>query len=392
MTTPPPTSADLKRTPFASFHRSRGAKLVEFAGWEMPLHYGSILQEHRQVRSSGGLFDVSHMGRLAFTGRDAQVFLDRVCTRQIAGMKDGQVRYSLVCNERGGCRDDVLVYRVAEGDYMMVCNAVNREKLLGHFADAKGDLVFRLEDLTEVSGMVAVQGPAVMDVIARHSNEIPQLKRYRFVTKKVLGLETLVSRTGYTGEDGVELIVRTDGMFAKSALGMLVTYLTELEGTIEPAGLGARDSLRLEAGMALYGHEIDEDIDPLAAGLGFAVTLEKGEDDAGAGPFIGQEALRRIADKGPRRRLVGLVLDSPRAARPQMPVREDDAPVGVVTSGCLSPTLDQSIAMAYLDADRAEPGRRVTVDLGRQAADAEVVVLPFYRRGRPTSECRPEKP
>jgi aminomethyltransferase len=369
----------LRRTAFHQFHLEHGAKMVDFAGWEMPLHYGSIIEEHRQVRTSGGIFDVSHMGRFTFTGRDARAFLDRVCTRQIHGMKDGQARYSLVCNDRGGCRDDVLVYRNGETDYLMVCNAANREKLLEHFAAVKGAMVFKMEDITTVSAMVAVQGPKVMGLIADHSTEIPALKRYWFTRKNILGLNVMISRTGYTGEDGVEIIFRTDGIVAKTAIRTLLKDLVAVDGVVRPAGLGARDSLRLEAGMALYGHEIDEDVDPLSAGLNFAVKVDKGDDEPAAGHFIGQDVIRGIAAAGPARRLVGLVLDSPRAARQGMPVARDGSPIGAVTSGCISPTLEKSIAMAYVDAAHAAAGGTVDVDLGRQTVRAEVVALPFYK-------------
>jgi aminomethyltransferase len=373
------STTTLLETPFARFHREHGAKMVEYAGWSMPLHYGSILDEHRQVRTAGGLFDVSHMGRFEFTGRDARAFLDRVCTRQIAGMQDGQARYGIICNEQGGCRDDVLVYRNGEGDYMMVCNAANRAKLTEHFEAVRGDLVFRFEDVTTKSAMVAVQGPKVMGLIERYSREIPALKRYRFTRKNILGLDVMVSRTGYTGEDGVEVIFRTDNFVAKTVMATLLRDLSALGDELRPTGLGARDSLRLEAAMALYGHEITEDIDPLSAGLNFAVKVEKGADDPSIGSFIGQEALRAIAAEGPRRRLVGLELDSRRAARQDMAVRVDDDVVGVVTSGCQSPTLEKSIAMAFVDREHADVGGAVEVDLGRATAPAKIVELPFYK-------------
>jgi aminomethyltransferase len=377
------TTTALKRTPFHSFHVEAGAKMVDFAGWEMPLHYGSILDEHRQVRASGGLFDVSHMGRLEIRGRDACRFLDHVCTRQIHGMEDGQARYSLVCNDRGGCRDDVLVYRIADASYLVVCNAANRAKIVAHFESARGAFVFKLDDVTERSAMLAVQGPKVIDLIARYSSEIPALKRYRFVRKSILGLELLISRTGYTGEDGVEVIFRTDGMLAKLAIGQLVERLTETDGIIRPAGLGARDSLRLEAAMALYGHEITEEIDPVSARLDFAIKLDKGmtgkPDDAQVGTFIGQEALRAIAAAGPKRVLVGLALEGRRSARQGMKVLRGEREIGFVTSGTLSPTLDRSIAMAFVDRAESAVGSAVTVDLGRQRAAATVVALPFYK-------------
>ncbi|MHC4947944.1 MAG: glycine cleavage system aminomethyltransferase GcvT [Planctomycetota bacterium] len=367
------------RTPFHDFHLAHGAKMVEFAGWEMPIRYRSIIEEHQQVRRAGGLFDVSHMGRLRFSGRDARRFLDLVCTRQIFGMTDGQARYSMICNEAGGCRDDVLVYRLGEAEYLMVCNAANRAKLHEHFAAVRGDMVFKLVDETEKTAMVALQGPRVMELLAPHSSEIPTLKRYRFVEKNLLLAKILVSRTGYTGEDGVEVIM--PARFARPAMDLMLRNidLDAEDAPIRPAGLGARDSLRLEAAMALYGHEITEELDPISAGLNFAVKLDKGERDPEAGRFIGQDALQRIAREGPRRRLVGLVLDGRRSARQDMPVRRGDRETGFVTSGVQSPTLGRSIAMAYVAAEDAEPGTAVVVDLGRQRVDAEVVELPFYK-------------
>lgn len=363
-------------TPLASYHRDRDAKMVDFAGWTMPLHYGSILDEHHQVRTSGGIFDVSHMGRFAFRGRDARRFLDYVCTRQVLGMQVGQARYSMVCNEQGGVRDDVLVYCVGEDDYLMVCNAANREKLIAHFDSVRGDMVFAFEDKTMESAMVAVQGPKVMEIISRYSNEIPELKRYRFTTKSVMGMEIMISRTGYTGEDGVEVIFPTTGMVAKMGLKMLMSDLSKFDEILKPAGLGARDSLRLEAAMALYGHEITEDIDPVSAGLNFAIKIDKGGE---AGHFIGQEALQRIAEEGPARPLVGLELEGRRAARQDMKVFVGDEEIGFVTSGCLSPTLEKSIAMAYVDKAHAEPGSSVEVDFGRARGTAKIVALPFYK-------------
>ena len=368
----------LLRTPFYKWHLEYGAKMVDFAGWEMPLLYTSIIDEHRWVRSSGGFFDVSHMGRLRFTGRHARRFLDRVCTRQILGMDDGQCRYSLVCNEQGGVRDDVLVYRFDDDDYLMVCNASNRSKLVGNFNEVRGDMVFRVEDQTESTAMAAIQGPKVMEVIGQMSREVPTLKRYRFVEKNLLVLKMIVSRTGYTGEDGVEIILGS-GM-AKMAIGMLLKDMGKENAVVKPIGLGARDTLRLEAGMPLYGHELEEDIDPLSAGLDFAVKLDKGDADPLAGRFIGQDALQRIAADGPARRLVGLLVEGKRSPRQGMGVRLGDATVGAVTSGCLSPSLDRPIAMALVARDHAEPGTRLAIDLRGTLVDAEVVKMPFVGR------------
>lgn len=371
------TATALLHTPLHKLHVDSGAMMVDYVGWEMPLHYGSILEEHRQTRRSGGFFDVSHMGRLRFSGRHARRFLDRVCTRQILGMDKGAVRYSLVCNERGGCHDDVLVYCFDEDDFLMVCNAANRTKLLEHFAREKGDLVFKLDDQTRSTAMVAVQGPKVMEVVAGLSKEVPLLKRYRFMEKSLMVVKLIVSRTGYTGEDGVEVIL--GATMASLALKMLLKDSGDASAIIRPCGLGARDSLRLEAGMPLYGHEITEELDPLSAGLDFAIKLTKGDDDERAGRFIGQGALQAIAKKGLEKKLVGLELDGRRSPRQGMNVLAGDKAIGVVTSGCMSPTLETPIAMAYVPPDRAAPGTALVVDLGREKVAAKVVALPFYK-------------
>ncbi len=372
------TTASLQRTALHSFHLEHGAKMVDFAGWEMPLLYSSIIEEHRHCRTAAGFFDVSHMGRLRFSGRHARKFLDHVCTRQVLGMEVGQCRYGLVCNEQGGCLDDVIISCFDEAEYLMVCNASNRAKLLAHFAAVKGDMAFKLEDQTESTAMVALQGPKAMDVISTLSSEIPKLKRYRFVQKSLIVVKMIVSRTGYTGEDGVEVILGST--MARMALGMFLKDAKEGTSIIKPVGLGARDSLRMEAGMPLYGHEIDEQTDPISAGLAFAVKLDKGEGDERVGSFIGQHALQRIARDGPTRKLVGLGLEGRRSARQGMEVRRDGTVVGRVTSGCLSPTLDRPIAMAYVDAALADVGSEVEVDLRGMTVAARVEPLPFYRK------------
>ena len=374
------TAAEFKKTPFHALHLDHKARMVDFAGWEMPIAYGSIIDEHRWCRSSAGFFDVSHMGRLRFTGRHARKFLDRVCTRQILGMQPGMVRYSLVCNAAGGCRDDVLVYCVDEDEYLMVCNASNRAKLLGHFAEVKGDLAFKLADETESTAMVAIQGPKAMELVARMSSTIPTMKRYRFMVKNLVVIKLLVSRTGYTGEDGVEVILPAS--MAKLALGMVLKDMGGETSVVRPVGLGARDTLRMEAGMPLYGHEISEDLDPVSAGLDFAIKFDKGmtggPDDERTGTFIGQEALRRIKEEGPARRLVGLFVEGRRSPRQGMQVLSAGAVVGETTSGCLSPSLDRGIAMAYVPAALAAEGTALELDLaGKGTAAATVAKLPF---------------
>lgn len=352
--------------------------MVDFAGWEMPLLYSSILEEHRHCRTQAGFFDVSHMGRLRFSGRHARKFLDRVCTRQVFGMEVGQCRYGLICNEQGGCLDDVIIYCFDEAEYLMVCNASNRLKLLAHFAAQKGDLAFKLADETQSTAMVALQGPKAMEIIGSLSREIPALKRYRFAQKNLLVVKLIVSRTGYTGEDGVEVILGSS--MARAAMGMFLKDVKAGTSPIRPIGLGARDTLRLEAGMPLYGHEMDEVTDPLTAGLAFGVKLDKGADDERVGSFIGQEALKRIAAEGPKRKLVGLGLEGRRSARQGMDVFVGGAVVGRVTSGCLSPTLDRPIAMAHIDAAHTAVGTALEVDLRGTRVGATIESLPFVSR------------
>jgi aminomethyltransferase len=369
-------------TPFNKYHHEQNAKMVDFAGWEMPLHYGSIIDEHNQVRNSAGIFDVSHMGRLKFTGRHARRFLERVLTRRVSDMAERSCRYALVCNEQGGTKDDVLVYRF-DDHWMIVCNASNREKLIEHFNANVGDLSVKMEDQTKKSGMVAVQGPDVMAFVKSFSKEIPTLKNYHFTIKNMLILKMIVSRTGYTGEDGIELILpaNTVGM----AIKLLLKEDENGDQKVKPCGLGARDTLRLEAGMPLYGHELDEQTDPLSAGLKFAVSLDKHEDTqwGEAERFIGQDALEKIAADGPSRKLVGLQLEGKRTARQGMAVHIDGSKVGTITSACLSPTLGYPIALAYVDAAQAEVGTQATIDFGNdKTADAQIVKLPFYKRAK----------
>ncbi|MCC7147485.1 MAG: glycine cleavage system aminomethyltransferase GcvT [Phycisphaeraceae bacterium] len=368
----------MNRTPFYQLHVDHGAKFVDFAGWEMPIMYRSIHEEHKHVRNSAGLFDVSHMGRIKFTGRQTRRFLERVLTRRISDMPELSCRYSLICNERGGVRDDVIVYRFADY-WLLVVNASNREKILAHLKASVGDLAVKIEDQTTSTGMVALQGPKVMEVVGTMSREVPSLKRYHFCIKNLLIMKLIISRTGYTGEDGIEIIM--PGNMAAMAMKLwLREGPGDQEAVLQPAGLGARDSLRLEAGMPLYGHELSEDIDPISAGLAFAVSLDKDQMPAGAGsegePFIGQEALKKIAAAGPVRRLVGLRLDGKRTPRQGMKVLQGDQTVGEVTSGCLSPTLGYPIAMAYVDSQAHPDG----ILLGEQKTPAQETPLPFYKR------------
>ena len=372
----------MQQSPLRQFHLDYNAQMVEYAGWEMPIRYTSIQEEHRQVRASGGIFDVSHMGRVKFRGRHARKLLERLCTRKIYDMQIGQIRYTLMCNEAGGVLDDVLVYKLDEDEFLAVVNASNREKLLPHFdrVKAAGDLTCKVEDETLKTAMIAIQGPNVIDMIGKVSSEVPALKRYRFTIKNLMIRKLMVSRTGYTGEDGVEVILPA------SAIGMAMKLLLkdvkpgDENAVIKPAGLGARDSLRLEAGMPLYGHELGEEINALSCGIDFAIALDKDEHERGE-VFIGMESLKKTRDAGgPAQKLVGLKVEGKRTPRQGMVVLSGDAEVGVVTSGCMSPTLGYPIAMALIDRAATDEGTALLIDTGRDRLKATVTPLPFYKR------------
>jgi aminomethyltransferase len=363
----------LKRTAFYDFHVQSGGRMVDFAGWEMPVVYRSIIDEHEHTRRSGSIFDVSHMGRLVFKGKDALPFLDHVVTRKLSDMVVGQSRYGLVCNAAGGVMDDVIVSRDRK-DWLVVCNASNREKVLRHFHEVRQrtGLDLDIADNTESTVMIAVQGPKVIDKLAEFlGDELKTLKRYHFMPVTYMMIVKLnVFRSGYTGEDGVEIIMSSN--LASMALKAIAGKTDRPEATLRLAGLGARDTLRLEAGMPLYGHELTEQTDPLSAGLGWAVDLTK--------DFIGVEALRTIQQAGPKRKLVGLVLEGRRIARQGTSVLADGQVVGEVTSGTFGPTVQKSIAMAYVDASGAAEGTMLACDLKGESIPATVMKLPFYKR------------
>lgn len=364
----------LKHTPFYDFHVAAGARLVDFAGWEMPLLYRGIVEEHEQTRNRGSIFDVSHMGRLHFSGKGAMAFLDRVLTRNVSKQLVGQSRYSLVCNEQGGVMDDVIVSRDVK-NWIIVCNASNREKLVKHFGDVRrtGDFDLDMSDQTESTAMAAVQGPQVIDRLAEILPiELKGMKRYSFETGSLMLTKFTVFRSGYTGEDGVEVVI--PAKVAGMAMKMLAGKMDKPDAAIKPAGLGARDTLRMEAGMPLYGHELRETLDPLSAGLEWAVDLNKA--------FIGADALRAVASSGPNRKLVGLELEGRRIARQGTPVLKNGAAVGEVTSGTFGPTVQKSIAMAYVDAGAAAEGTPLSIDFKGTSNPAKVVKLPFYQRGK----------
>jgi aminomethyltransferase len=352
------------RTPLYDWHVAHQARIVPFAGWDMPVQYTGIIDEHTTVRTAAGIFDISHMGRLSFGGPDALDLLQHICTNNAATMKDWQARYNLVCNDQGGILDDVLVYRWPYG-WAMVVNASNREKIVAWLNQHKGSRNVQIMDQTLDTCMVAVQGPKALEICQGLTDvDAGQLKYYFAAATRYMGKQCVVSRTGYTGEDGIEV------MIGKAAAVELWEDLVARGA--KPCGLGARDTLRLEAAMPLYGHELNESTDPLQAGLAWAVKLDKGE-------FIGATALKsgQSASKPQR---VGLVLEGKRAARENSPVLHDGRDAGHVTSGSFVPTLQKSIAMAYVAPNLTSAGTKLQVDIRGDKVNAEVVKLPFYQR------------
>lgn len=360
----------MHRTPLHDWHVAHHARLVDFAGWRMPIQYTSIVDEHQAVRKRAGLFDIGHMGRLFFTGPDAQAFLDHLLTNNVSKLKVGQVRYSLVCNRSGGILDDVLIYRLSKGQWMLVVNASNREKILHWIEHHMEGYAVSPVDETKDRFMFALQGPKALAILETlTSYPLAGMKYYSVALAEIVGAAAIVSRTGYTGEDGFEIIISRDAavdVWEK-------VFAAGQEHGIVPCGLGCRDTLRLEAAMPLYGHEMDEKIDPFTAGLGFGVKLE-------AGDFIGRSALAAKADEMHLPKRIGLELSGRRIAREGSLLYHGDMEVGRVTSGTFSPTLEKSIAMAYVPTELAETGTRLEVDIRGQREPATVTPLPFYRR------------
>jgi aminomethyltransferase len=336
----------------------------------MPVMYRGIQEEHVHTRTAASAFDVSHMGRLVISGNGAEDLLQWICTRNIGKLKVGRSGYSHVCNNHGGILDDVIVSRY-ETHFLMVCNASNRDKILAHVQHEARGREATIDDLTTRTVMIAVQGPATMDLFQKHVPiKLDGMSRYGFITGSYMGTGYSIFRSGYTGEDGLEVVL-------PAAAGVMVwDFLTQDGGedrvSVRPAGLGARDTLRLEAAMPLYGHELNENVDSISAGCKWAVDLEK--------DFLGVETLRKVDAEGPRRKLTGLVLDGKRIARQGCKVLAGGREVGELTSGTLSPTLEKSIAMAYVDAANSSVGEKLEVDLRGARVGAAVVALPFYKR------------
>jgi aminomethyltransferase len=358
------------RTPLCDWHKAHSARMVEFAGWEMPIQYTSIVEEHTAVRERVGLFDIGHMGRVFFCGPDAMSFLDHLVTTDVTRLKTGQARYALVLNRGGGILDDVLVYRLDGGVHLLVVNASNREKILAWIEHHLEGYTLSAADQTQDRFMFALQGPRAVQVLAPLcEGDVASLGYYTACSGKIAGVEAIISRTGYTGEDGFEVIVPR----AAAVSTWERIFQAGQPAGLTACGLGCRDTLRLEAAMPLYGHEMDESIDPYSAGLGFGVKLKKGD-------FIGRAAVAAKAAEANLPRRVGLELAGKRIAREGSQVYSGDRQVGRVTSGTFSPTLQKSIAMGFVPHDLAAEGTAVEVDIRGKREAARVVKLPFYRR------------
>ncbi len=364
--------SDLKRTPLFPVYKDYGAKTIDFGGWELPLQFSGIKKEHEAVRTKAGLFDVSHMGEIEVRGKDSFLFLQKMLTNDLSRLKPGGIQYTAMCYEDGGTVDDLLVYQKAENHYLLVVNAANAEKdyewLKKHVA---GEVEIR--DISDETALLALQGPLAEKVLQKlvESFDLKEIKPFKFVEGiKVAGKNTLISRTGYTGEDGFEIYC---------APGDAV-YLWEKileagqEEEVVPCGLGARDTLRFEAALPLYGQELSPEISPLEAGIGFAVKLNKHVD------FIGKKALLKQKEEGVKRKLVGIEMIGRGIPRTGYPVYKDEKKIGEVTTGTQSPTLKKNIGLALVDAGFAVPDTEVDVELRGKRIRAKVVAIPFYRR------------
>lgn len=360
------------KTPLYDAHVKAGGKIVPFAGFLLPVQYEKtgVIKEHMAVRTQAGLFDVSHMGEVLCKGKDALANLQKILTNNFDNMVDGQARYSLMCNEKGGVVDDLIVYKKGENDYFIVVNAANREKDFNWMLEHKfGDVEFT--NVSDDYAQLALQGPKAMEILRKLTKEesIPQKYYHAVFNGEVAGIPCIVSKTGYTGEDGVELYL--ESKYAEQMWDKLLEAGAE-EGLV-PCGLGARDTLRMEAAMPLYGHEMNDDISPLETGLKFAVKMDKPD-------FIGKAAIEAKGE--PKIKRVGLKVLGRGVIREEQDVLADGKVIGHTTSGTHCPYLDYPVGMALIDAKYSELGTKLEVEVRGRKVEVEVVALPFYKRDK----------
>jgi aminomethyltransferase len=364
-----------RQTPLYQVHVRLGAVMTSFAGWQMPLRYGSETAEHQAVRHAAGLFDLSHMGEILVSGPGAGAALDYALTGSLSALRPGRARYTMICAPDGGVLDDLVVYRQGEQEFLVIANAANTAVVYGELRSRSSGFDVTVADATDDYALIAVQGPAaagILGPLASGGLDLGAMKYYAGAFGDVAGRRAWVARTGYTGEDGFEV-------FCRPADAVPIWEALASQGAsagLVPAGLAARDTLRLEAGMPLYGHELGPDLTPFEAGLGRVVKFDK------PGDFVGRSALLARSLAGPRRELVGLTLQSRRVARGGFAVFADGKEVGVVTSGAPSPTLGRPIAMAYLTAGTDLGDAVLTVGIRGEAVPAQLTELPFYSRSR----------
>jgi aminomethyltransferase len=363
---------NMKKTAFYSIHRDLGAKIVEFAGFQMPIQYSGIHDEHKTVRESVGVFDVSHMGEFEVRGRDASALVQRVTTNNAAKLNEGKIQYSAMCYPDGGIVDDLLVYRLKDG-FMLVVNASNIKKDYDWIVSNSKDLNAEVIDKSDKISLLAVQGPRSGDVLQKLTKvQLSVIPYYSFVHGSLAGVDMLISRTGYTGELGYELYFPSDESTARNVWNAI--FEAGKEFGIKPIGLAARDTLRLEMGFCLYGNDIDQTTNPLEAGLGWITKFEKGA-------FIGSEALQNVKKEGLKRKLVGFILEEPRAfPRHGYEIRLGRNVIGHVTSGTVSPVLEQGIGLGYVTASVVDSGSRLQVLIRDKDTEGRIVPLPFIHK------------
>lgn len=370
------TGESLKRTALFDRHKALGARIIPFAGWEMPVQYEGIIAEHKAVRSKAGLFDLGHMGELLVTGPDALAFLQYTTTNDLSTLEPGQAKYTLLPNENGGVVDDLIVYRNPEGEngYMVVMNASNAARDVAWWSELRTrreDMNVVLEDISDGTGMIAIQGPVSPSIMARVTDtDLEGVDYFTWTNATVAGVSTKLARTGYTGEDGFEVYASNDDI---GAVWDALLDAGKDDGLV-PVGLGARDTLRMESRMPLYGQELGDEISPYEAGLGWAVSLDKGE-------FVGRDRMADAKANKPARRLVGFRMTGKGGSpRTHYPVAVDGDVVGEVTSGAMSPTLGENIGMALIQRDYAGVGKPLQVIIRNKPVDAVQVKMPFYKR------------